>query len=247
MDRLTDAAGLAQTGSWPAPAPLVLENGRPGPLGVHWDGQGLNIAVVSNHAVAVEFCLFDASGRTETHRASLPGNTQDVWHGYLRATAPGSTGPDAADTADTAFGRPGQLYGFRAYGPWRPERGQRFNPRKLLLDPYGREIVGEFNWGPEHFGHDGAHPLQPDPRDNAATALKSRVLHEPFDWGDDQPLRTPLTETVICELQVKGYTRQHPAVPAALRGTFAGLAHDAPIAHLQALGITAVSLLPVMH
>ena len=245
MDRLAAAAGPAQAGvrpaSPPAPAPLVLELGRPGPLGVHWDGQGLNIAVAANAAQAVEFCLFDATGQTETHRASLPGCTQDVWHGYLRAAAPGSTGPDAA------LGRPGQLYGLRAHGPWRPERGQRFNPRKLLLDPYAREIVGDFNWGPEHFGHDGAHPLQPDPRDNAATALKSRVVHEPFDWGDDQPPRTPLADTVICELHVKGYTRQHPALPATLQGTFAGLAHDAVIAHLQALGITAVSLLPVMH
>jgi len=242
MDRLIDTAGQAQAGAWPVPAPLVLETGRPGPLGVHWDGQGLNIAVVSNAAQAVEFCLFDASGQTETHRASLPGCTQDVWHGYLRAAVPDALAPD------TSPGRPGQLYGIRAHGPWRPERGQRFNPRKLLLDPYAREIVGEFNWGPEHFGHDGAHPLQPDPRDNAATALKSRVVpDEPFDWGDDRPLRTPLADTVICELHVKGYTRSHPALPAALRGTYAGLAHDAVVDHLQTLGITAVSLLPVMQ
>ena len=96
MDRLDATAGLVQAGAWPAPAPLLLEPGRPGPLGVHWDGQGLNIAVVSNAAHAVEFCLIDATGQTETHRANLPGCTQDVWHGYLRAAAPGSTGPDAA-------------------------------------------------------------------------------------------------------------------------------------------------------
>jgi len=223
MDRLT-------------PLPLVLEAGRPWPLGAHWDGQGLNIAVSSSQAQAIELCLFDASGRVETHRGALPGCTQDVRHGYLRTGAAG--GP----------GAPGQLYGLRAHGPWRPDRGQRFNPRKLLLDPYAREIVGDFDWGPEHFGHDGAHPLQPDPRDNAATALKARVVADaPFDWAGDQPPRTPLVDTVLCELHVKGYTRLHPAVPEAQRGTYAGLAHPAVIAHLQALGITAVSLLPVHH
>jgi len=214
-------------------ADLTLAPGRPWPLGAHWDGQGLNIAVSSAHAQAMELCLFDASGRLETHRLSLPGNTLDVWHGYLRAT-PGSP-----------LGRPGQLYGLRAHGPWRPERGHRFNPRKLLVDPYARDIVGHFNAGPEHLGHDGHHPLQPDPRDNAATALKARVLHDAFDWGDDQPPRTPTADTVLCELHVKGYTQLHPEVPAALRGSYAGLGHPAVVQQLQGLGITAVSLLPV--
>ena len=218
-----------------SPSPLVLEAGRPWPLGVHWDGEGLNIAISASNAQAIELCLFDATGQHESHRGALPACTQDVWHGYLRAE-PGS-----------ALGRPGQLYGLRAHGPWRPDRGHRFNPRKLLLDPYAREIVGHFSWGPEHFGHDGAHPLQPDPRDNAATALKARVLHEHFDWGCDRPPRTPLADTVLYELHVKGFTRLHPAVPAAQRGTFAGLAHPAAIAHLQQLGITAVKLLPVQH
>jgi glycogen operon protein len=222
MDRLT-------------PLPLVLEAGHAWPLGVHWDGQGLNIAVVSAHAHAIELCLFDASGRLETHRGALPGFTQDVWHGYL----PGLDG--------SALGRPGQLYGLRAHGPWRPDHGHRFNPRKLLLDPCARQIVGEFDAGPEHVGHDGDHPLQPDPRDNAATALKARVVDDRFDWGDDAPPRVPLADTVLCELHVKGYTRLHPALPPAQRGTFAGLGHPAVVRHLQALGITAVSLLPVHH
>jgi len=218
-----------------SPVPLVLESGQPWPLGVHWDGQGLNIAVSSTTAHAVELCLFDATGKQQTHRTRLPGHTLDVWHGYLRAE-PGST-----------LGRPGQLYGLRAHGPWRPDRGHRFNPRKLLLDPYARQIVGQFDWGPEHFGHDGDHPLQPDPRDNAATALKARVVHDPFDWGDDRPPRTPLADTVLCELHVKGYTALHPGVPEALRGTYAGLAQPAVLRQLQDLGITAVSLLPVHH
>ena len=220
------------------PLPLQLEAGQPTPLGVHWDGQGLNIAVVSTQAQLIELCLFDASGRVETHRASLPVCSQDVWHGYL---------PAGADPALPALGTPGQLYGFRAHGPWRPERGQRFNPRKLLLDPRAREIVGEFNCGPEHLGHDGDHALQPDPRDNAGTALKSRVRPANFDWGDDQPLRTPLAQTVLYELHVKSFTRLHPGVPEALRGTFAGLGHPAAVDHLRTLGISAVSLLPVMH
>jgi len=215
------------------PTPLVLEAGQPWPLGAHWDGNGLNIAVHSSSAQGIALCLFDASGRQETHRTALPGHTQDIWHGYLRAE-PGSP-----------LGRPGQLYGLRAHGPWRPDRGHRFNHAKLLLDPYARQIVGQFDWGPEHFGHDGDHPLQPDPRDNAATALKARVVHDSFDWGDDRPPRTPLADTVLCELHVKGCTALHPGVPAALRGTYAGLAQPAVLRHLQDLGITAVSLLPV--
>jgi glycogen operon protein len=222
MDRLT-------------PAPLTLQAGKPWPMGVHWDGEGLNVAVASGTALAIELCLFDASGQHETHRSALPARTQDVWHGYLPCP-PGSP-----------LGRPGQLYGLRAHGAWRPDRGQRFNPSKLLIDPYAREIAGEFTWGAEHFGQDIRHPFQPDPRDNAATALKCRVVHDSFDWGNDRPPRTPLADTVICELNVKGYTRLHPAVPEALRGSFAGLAHEAVIAHLQALGITAVNLLPVHY
>ena len=247
MDRLTDApgsgvplpspervlAGLGRPGARPDPLPILLEAGSPWPLGVSWDGQGLNIAVASGAAQAIELCLFDAAEGPETHRARLPAHTQDVWHGYLRADPAGS------------LGRPGQLYGLRAHGPWRPDRGQRFNPRKLLLDPYARQIVGEFDWGPQHFGHDGDHPLQPDPRDNASTALKSRVLHDHFNWGADRPPRTPLTSSVLYELHVKGFSRLNTAVPLPLRGSYAGLGHPASLAHLQQLGITAVSLLPV--
>jgi glycogen operon protein len=191
-------------------------------MGAHWDGEGLNIAVPSTHAQQVELCLFEAcddgSGthRTihrETHRAALPGRSQDVWHGYLRAR-PGQS-----------LGRPGQLYGLRVHGPWQPEDGHRFNPRKVLLDPWGREIAGRFEWRPEHFDHDREYPHLPDPHDNGATALKSCVVDGHFDWGDDRPPRVPPADTVLLELHVRSWTRLHPGVPEALRGTYAGLEH----------------------
>ena len=232
MDRLSHAAGGVEA---PQPAAIALELGRPWPLGAHWDGQGLNIAVASSSAEAVVLCLFDANGVSETHRAGLPGRTLDIWHGYWRAE-PGS-----------ALGRPGQLYGLRARGPWQPEQGQRFNPRKVLLDPYARQIVGTFDAGPQHLGHDSQHPLLPSPVDNAASALKACVVQDHFDWGDDHAPQTPLVDTVLYELHVKGYTARHPSVPEALRGTYAGLAQPAVLQHLQALGVTAVSLLPVQQ
>ena len=207
-----------------------LDRGKPWPLGAHWDGRGVNFAVFSAHAQAIELCLFDADGHAEQSRTLLPGHSHDIWHGYL---------PDAA---------PGLVYGWRAHGPWRPQRGHRFNAAKLLLDPYAREIVGRFEWRDEHFGADPLHGEergQPDPRDNAAAALKARVVADTFDWGDDAPPGTPLDRTLLYELHVKGFTQRHPEVPPALRGTYAGLASDAALAHLQRLGVSAVSLLPV--
>lgn len=208
-----------------------LQAGRPWPLGAHWDGHGINFAVFSDHAQGIDLCLFDDAGTQQHSRTALPGRTQQVWHGYL----PGA--------------QPGLLYGLRAHGPWQPERGQRFNSNKLLLDPYAREIVGRFDWNDPHFGGDRQRPLEMDLRDNGAQALKARVVHDSFDWGSgasaDAPPRTPLADTVLYELHVKGFTRLHPGVPEAQRGTYAGLASDAAIAHLQRLGVTAVSLLPV--
>ena len=206
-----------------------LQQGRPWPLGATWDGHGVNFAVVSAHARSIELCLFDAQGKSETSRTPLPGHSHDVWHGYL---------------ADAA---PGLLYGYRAHGPWRPERGQRFNAHKLLLDPYAREIVGSFEWRAEHFGADAHHPHHPDGHDNGAYALKARLIDNTYDWGDDANPHTPLTDTVLYELHVKGFTKLHRDVPEALRGTYAGLGHDAAIAHLKNLGVTAVSLLPVQQ
>jgi glycogen operon protein len=226
MKRMLDAG----VGADVLPEPLVMSAGQPYPMGARFDGQGVNFAVFSAHASAVELCLFDGAGQHEIARHALPGRSGDIWHGYLPVHP---------------FGRPGLLYGLRAHGPWSPLDGHRFNPHKLLLDPWAREIVGEFDWGDAHFAASPSSPLQPDPQDNGATALKARVVDDPFDWGDDRPPRTPMHRTVLYELHVRGFTMSHPGVPAAQRGCYAGVACDAAVAHLQRLGVTALSLLPV--
>ena len=211
----------------PDAAPRELKSGRPWPLGATWDGEGVNFAVFSSGTQRIELCLFDASGEHEQMRLNLRTHSNDIWHGYL----PGA--------------RPGLVYGLRAHGHWRPDRGQLFNPAKLLLDPYAREVVGKFRWHDAHFGADRNYPLHRDARDNAALALKARVVADQFDWGDDQAPHTSLERSVLYELHVKGFSQQQALVPEALRGSFAGLAHDASIRHLQRLGVTAVSLMPV--
>jgi glycogen debranching enzyme GlgX len=212
------------------PTKPKLQAGRPWPLGSHFDGQGINFAVASKHATAIELCLFNAEGTVELARETLPRRSNDVWHGYL---------PKAL---------PGQVYGLRAHGPWQPELGQRFNSQKLLLDPYAKEIVGSFVWRDEHFAHDRWQPRQLDSRDNSAWALKAKVQTAGggnFDWEGDQRLHIPIEHSVIYEMHVKGFSKLNPLVPETLRGTFAGLAHPASIAHLKALGVSAVQLLPV--
>ena len=208
-----------------------LQNGQPWPLGAYWDGQGINFAVFSANAQAIDICIFDETGATEIARHRLPAHTNDIWHGYL---------PDT---------QPGLIYGLRAHGPWRPDRGHRFNGNKLLLDPYAREVVGNFEWRDEHFGHDRQYPQNPDLRDNAAFALKSRVVthakDDAFNWEGDSTPNIPLSQTVIYELHVKGFSKLNEAIPEPLRGSYAGLAHEASITHLKRLGVTAVSLLPV--
>ncbi|WGY73531.1 glycogen debranching protein GlgX [Burkholderia cepacia] len=206
-----------------------LMRGASYPLGAHWDGQGVNFALVSPAADAVTLCLFDDEGRRELARLALPGCENGVWHGYL----------DGA--------RPGLIYGYRVEGPYAPEGGQRFNSAKVLLDPYARRVVGRYT-GQESFnGHRADARHLPDPIDNAADALKAQVVHEPYDWCGDAPPRVPLADTVLCELHVKGYTQLHPDVPDALRGSLAGLAQPAVLDRLQRLGVTTLSLLPVHH
>ncbi len=208
-------------------ATLTITTGKPWPIGAHADGKGVNFAVFSAHAQAIDLCLFDESGTREIARSRLPGRSGDVWHGHLEGAGPGL------------------VYGLRAHGPWQPDRGLRFNPCKLLLDPYAREIVGRFDWTGHHFAADRTHPKHADLHDNAATALKARVTRDAFDWGDDRSPETPLADTLLYELHVKGFSKRNPAVPEALRGTYAGLGHEASVAHLRRLGVTAVSLLPV--
>lgn len=206
-----------------------LQAGQPWPMGAHFDGHGINFAVFSANAQSMDLCLFDAEGTQELARLPLPGHTTDVWHGYL----PGA--------------QPGLVYGLRAHGPWRPDKGHRFDASKLLLDPYAREIVGDFVWSDAHFTPDRLHPGHMSNLSNAAQALKSRVTHDEFDWGNDTPPGLTLTDTVLYECHVKGFSKLNPHIPPELRGSYAGLAHPASISHLRQLGITAVSLLPVHY
>jgi glycogen operon protein len=201
--------------------------GRPWPLGASVRGGGVNFAVFSADASAVDLCLFDAEGRRELARCPLPARSGDVWHGFVAGAGAGL------------------VYGLRAHGRWAPAEGLRFNPHKLLLDPWAREIVGRFEWRDEHFGFDRADPARADARDNAATALKARVVDDAFDWQGDAPLHHAWDDTVLYEVHVRSFTMRHPGVAPALRGSYAGLASEAAVAHLQRLGITAVSLLPV--
>ena len=203
--------------------------GRPWPMGATWDGHGVNFAVYSSTTQHLELCLFDALGEHETRRIDLPLRSNNIWHGYL----PGA--------------EPGLVYGLRAHGPWRPDRGHLFDPAKLLLDPYARDVVGQFIWRDEQFSADRRFPLNRDGRDNAAIALKARVVADSFDWGDDQRPGTAPEHTVLYEMHVKGFSKLQQAVPEPLRGTFAGLAHPASVTHLRRLGITAVSLMPVFY
>jgi len=175
-------------------------------------------------------CLFDRLGRRETQRIDLPERTGQMWHGYL---------PEA---------RPGLLYGYRVHGPYDPARGQRFNPNKLLLDPYARDIFGGIRWSDAHFGYRIGNRFEDlgfDRRDDATGMPRCRVVDPAFTWGDDRPPRRPWNETVIYELHVRGFTILHPDIPPPLRGTYAGLATAPVIAHLLALGVTAVELMPV--
>ncbi len=205
--------------------------GQPYPLGATWDGEGVNFALFSENATHVELCLFDRPrGAEEIARIPVRERTHRVWHCYL---------PDL---------RPGALYGYRVYGPHAPELGHRFNPHKLLIDPYAKALASGVEWNDALFGFVAQRPqddLSFDARDSAPHAPKSIVIDSAFTWGDDRPPRVPWTQTVLYECHVKGTTYRHPLVPEKQRGTYLGLASDAFLDHLTKLGVTAVELMPV--
>ncbi len=210
--------------------PAQLERGNPYPLGATWDGLGTNFAVFSAHAERIELCLFDPSGRREIARIDLPECTDEVWHGYL---------PNA---------RTGLIYGYRAHGPYRPQDGHRFNPHKLLLDPYAKQLAGSLRWSDALFGYRVNSPradLSFDRRDSAPSVPKAVVTDDVFDWGDDRPPNTQWSKTVIYEMHVRGLTMRRRDIRPNERGTFAALADPGVIRYLQSLGITAVELLPI--
>jgi isoamylase len=210
--------------------PDRLEAGSPYPLGATFDGTGINFAVFSAHAEKIELCLFDPAGRREVARYVLPEWTDEVWHGYL---------PDAL---------PGLVYGYRAYGPYAPDQGHRFNPNKLLLDPYAKKLVGSLKWTDALHGYrvrSSRSDLSFDRRDSAPAMPKAVVTHDSFDWSGDVRPNTPWSETVIYEAHVRGLSKLMEEVDPRERGTFAGLANGAVIEHLQRLGITAIELLPI--
>ena len=207
---------------------VALSEGKPEPLGSAYDGHGTNFSVFSSVAHGVELCLFDERG-VET-RIALPGKTGSHFHGYLDSIGPG------------------QRYGFRAHGPWNPAEGHLFSPHKLLLDPCARAVDGAVRWCDALFPFDANRPEAPVNNDDTAPFMPKSVVIDPsFDWKDDRPPKTPLEDTIVYEVHVKGYTVNHPAVPAELRGTYAGLGSPASIEHLTRLGVTAVELLPVQH
>ncbi len=207
--------------------------GHPYPLGATWDGKGVNFALFSEHATKVELCLFNSPhDQNESVRIVMPEHTDLVWHAYL---------PDM---------RPGQLYGYRVTGPYEPANGHRFNPNKVLLDPYAKEIGRDVWWDDSLFGYKLGDPeadLSFDERDSAAFAPLARVIDPAFDWGNDRPLQTAWHETVIYEVHVKGFTKRHPGVAEGMRGTYAGVASEPAIKHFRELGVTAVELLPVHY
>src|SRR5947209_5971481 len=213
-----------------APYPDRLSAGSPYPLGATWDGLGTNFAVFSAHAERIDLCLFDPSGKRQIQAYTLPERTDEVWHGYL---------PNA---------RAGLLYGYRAYGPYDPQNGHRFNQYKLLLDPYARRIAGELRWSDALFGYRVNSPradLSFDRRDSAPGMYKAVVTDESFNWADDRPPNIPWSDTVIYEVHLRGLSMLREDLRPHERGTFAALAEPDFIEHIRRLGVTAVELLPI--
>ena len=206
-------------------------SGKTYPLGSTPDSRGVNFALFSAHAEKVELCLFDASGSHEIDRYEILENDNNIWHIYLEGV------------------KPGQVYGYRVYGPYKPEEGLRFNPNKLLFDPYGRKLVGKLIWHKAIFGYDCDSPdkdLSFSTLDSAPYVPKSAVVDDnAFDWENDKPLHQPMESTIIYETHMRGYTKLHPQVPDAERGRFAGFGQDAVLEHIKNLGVTAVEFLPI--
>lgn len=207
--------------------------GTPHPLGATWDGHGTNFAVYSAEAAQIDVCLYEGDNPAPFRVVPLPERSYRIWHGYL---------PDVG---------PGTRYGLKVHGPWEPENGLRFNPTKLLMDPYARAIAGSVVWGPPCFDYamdgdiDNLENLEPSDLPNETNVPRSVVVDNRFDWEGDTRPHTNWYDTVFYEVHVKGFSMTNPNVPEAIRGTYAGLAHEASIAHLKELGITAVELLPV--
>jgi len=207
-----------------------LAEGSPYPLGATWDGRGTNFALFSAHASKVQLCLFDKEGRREIKRITLPERTEDIWHGYL---------PNVM---------PGQLYGYRVDGPYEPDAGHRFNPHKLLVDPYSKQLGGHFVWTDAHLAYRAGHKNEDyafDRRDNARSMYKSVVIDPAHSWQSISAPHISWTDTVIYEAHVKGLTRGRHDISEELRGTYRGLADPATVRHLRRLGVTAIELLPI--
>jgi len=214
------------------PRTVAIQEGLPHPRGASWDGKGTNFALFSAHATKVEVCIFDDNGENELERIELPEYTNQIFHGYL---------PDV---------RPGTVYGYRVHGPYEPENGHRFNPNKLLLDPYAVAHIGELKWDPAVFGYqmESGDDTTFDERDSAPFMPKCLVVDPNFDWHGQNVLtevRVPFDDTILYEMHVKGYTKCFPNMGEELRGTYEGLGQDAVLEYINDLGVTSVELLPI--
>src|ERR1700760_256171 len=207
---------------------FAIEEGLPYPLGATWSGQGTNFALFSANATKVEICLFD--GERETHRFELPEYTDQIFHGFIAGVGPGT------------------FYGYRVHGRYEPDNGHRFNPNKLLLDPYARAHAGALTWNPAVFGYkmESGDDLTFDERDSAAFVPKCVVVDPAFEWmGEPSRRATPWDRTIIYETHVKGFTKLHPDVPERWRGTYKGLGAKCVVDYIKSLGVTSVELLPI--
>ncbi|MFN3603537.1 MAG: glycogen debranching protein GlgX [Leptonema sp. (in: bacteria)] len=210
---------------------IKIKEGKPYPLGAHWDGLGVNFALYSKEATSVFLCLFDSEfSYQESLCIPIKNRTHFIWHCYIEGI------------------RPGQLYGYRIYGPYEPKKGHRFNPSKVLLDPYALTIGRDLIWGEEHFGYKYPYSfLEKDTRDNAKTAILGAVIDPAFSWGNDKQLKIPWEDTIIYEVHIKGMTKLHKWIPKKLRGTYLGFCSEPVINYLKDLGVTSIEFLPIQH